>query len=78
MAAGQKSSPGGTLSPQQEATMPMYRAYLMDSEDHITSVRAIEADSDADALESAKRFADKGDVEVWLLDHKVGRVKRVA
>jgi hypothetical protein len=58
--------------------MPGYRAYLMDREDHITSVRAIEADSDAEALQIAKRFADKGDVEVWLLDGKVGRVERLA
>jgi hypothetical protein len=56
--------------------MPGYRAYLLDSEDHITSVRAIKADSDAEALEMAKRFVDKGDVEIWLLDRKVGRVTR--
>jgi hypothetical protein len=39
--------------------MPMYRAYVMDSEDHIISFRAIDADSDAEALVMAKRFVAK-------------------
>jgi hypothetical protein len=54
--------------------MPGYRAYLLDKEGHIVTYRPIEADSDAEALEIAKQFVEGNDVEVWLLDRKVGRL----
>jgi hypothetical protein len=55
--------------------MAGYRAYLLDKEDHITAYRPIEADSDAEALEIAKQFVERHDVEVWLHDRKVGRLE---
>jgi hypothetical protein len=56
--------------------MPGYRAYLLDEEGHIVTYRPIEADSDAEALEIAKQFVQRNDVEVWLLDRQVGRLER--
>jgi hypothetical protein len=54
--------------------MPIYRAYLIDSENRVRSFEPIEAGSDEEALKAAKRFVDGHDVEVWLLDRKVGRL----
>jgi hypothetical protein len=54
--------------------MPTYRAYLINQDDRVASYRAIEADSDDEALRAARQFADGGDVEVWLLDRRIGRV----
>jgi hypothetical protein len=55
--------------------MPTYRAYLINTDDRVTSYRPIEAATDEEALEVAKQFADAHDVEVWLLDRKVGRLE---
>ena len=54
--------------------MPSYRAYLINKENRVEGFKVIEADNDADALEAAKRLVDGHDVEVWLLDRKVGRL----
>jgi hypothetical protein len=40
-------------------------------------VSACEAEDDSQALESARRFVDGCDVEVWHLDRKIGRLERV-
>jgi hypothetical protein len=56
--------------------MPTYRAYLIDSENRVRSFQPIEAESDQKALEGAKRFVFGHDVEVWLLDRKVGRLNK--
>jgi hypothetical protein len=61
-----------------EGIMPTYRAYLIDSENRVQSFQPIEAESDAKALEAAKRLVDGHDVEVWLLDRKVGRLSKTA
>ncbi len=57
--------------------MPTYRAYLIDDDNRVTSYRAIEAATDKEALEAAKRLVDGHDVEVWLLDREIGRLKRL-
>jgi hypothetical protein len=57
-----------------EGIMPIYRAYLLDKENRIKSFEAVEADSDDKALAAAKQYARGHDVEVWLLDRKVGRL----
>jgi len=54
--------------------MPTYRAYLINHDDRVTSYKPIEAATDEDALELARQFVDGQDVEVWLLDRKVGRL----
>ncbi len=56
--------------------MPTYRAYLIDDENRVASYRAIEAATDEEALEAAKQLVDGHDVEVWLLDREIGRLKR--
>jgi hypothetical protein len=56
--------------------MPTYRAYLIDGDDRVASYKPIEADTDADALDAARQFVDGCDVEVWLLDRKIGRLER--
>jgi hypothetical protein len=56
--------------------MPTYRAYLIDDNDRVASYKAVEADSDAEALLAARQFVDGCDVEVWLLDRKIGRLER--
>jgi hypothetical protein len=56
--------------------MPTYRAYLINRDDRVTSYRPIEAATDEEALEMARQFVDGHDVEVWLLDRKVGRLEQ--
>ena len=56
--------------------MPTYRAYLIDDDNRVASYRAIEAATDEEALEAAKQLVDGHDVEVWLLDREIGRLKR--
>ena len=54
--------------------MASYRAYLIDSEDRIKTVRIVEADTDAQALEAARQYVDGLDVEVWDHERKIGRL----
>jgi hypothetical protein len=63
------------LSPA-EGIMPMYRAYFIDEDDRVESFKAVEADSDEEALEAAKPLVDGHDIEVWLLDRMVGRLSK--
>jgi hypothetical protein len=61
---------------ERETIMPTYRAYLINRDDRVASYRPIEAATDEEALELAKQFVDGHDVEVWLLDRKVGRLEQ--
>jgi hypothetical protein len=56
--------------------MPTYRAYLVNGDDRVTSYKAVDAETDAEALKAARQFAEDCDVEVWLLDRKIGRLER--
>jgi hypothetical protein len=56
--------------------MPTYRAYLINTDNRVASYRPIEAETDAQALQMARRFVDGCDVEVWYLDRKIGRLER--
>jgi hypothetical protein len=58
--------------------MPTYRAYLIDSDNRVSSYRPIEADSDAAALQAARQFMCDCDVEVWDLDRMIGRLDRAS
>jgi hypothetical protein len=57
--------------------MPTYRAYLINGDNRVASFRPIEAETDAQALQLARRFVDDCDVEVWCLDRKIGRLERI-
>ena len=39
-------------------------------------VERLDADTDVEALTAARQFAKRCDVEVWLLDRKIGRLER--
>ena len=56
--------------------MPTYRAYFLDENDKIVSFQPIDAEADDKALELAKRFVDGHDIEVWLLDRRIGRLNK--
>jgi hypothetical protein len=56
--------------------MPTYRAYLIDASNRVMSFKAVDAASDAEALQAARPFASDCDVEVWFLDRKIGRIER--
>jgi hypothetical protein len=56
--------------------MTTYRAYLINGDNRVSSYRAVDADTDADALKAARQFVDGCDVEVWHLDRKIGRLER--
>ena len=45
--------------------MATYRAYFLDSKDHITNWRDFEADSDIDAVITAQQWRDGKAIEVW-------------
>jgi hypothetical protein len=64
------------LSSREDNTMPIYRAYLVNRDDRVTSYKQVDADTDAEALTAARQFANGCDVEVWLLDRKIGRLER--
>jgi hypothetical protein len=61
---------------REDNTMPTYRAYLVNGEDRVTSYKQVDADTDVEALMAARHFAKRCDVEVWLLDRKIGRLER--
>ncbi|UPK38481.1 hypothetical protein IVB18_15280 [Bradyrhizobium sp. 186] len=52
-----------------------YRAYLVGENGVFQSAEAFEAESDASALDFARQFTRRGDVEVWQLGRKVGVLK---
>ena len=56
--------------------MPTYRAYLINANNRVSSFRAIDAETDAEAMTVARQFVDGCDVEVWYLDRKIGRLER--
>ena len=56
--------------------MQTYRAYLINGNDRVSSYRAIDAETDTEALKAARQFVDGYDVEVWYLDRKIGRLER--
>jgi hypothetical protein len=56
--------------------MPTYRAYLINGNNRVSSFRAIDAETDAEALKAARQLVDGCDVEVWYLDRKIGRLER--
>ena len=61
---------------KRETAMQRYRAYLINEDNCVASYRPIEAATDEQALEAAKQLVDGHDVEVWLLDREIGRLKR--
>src|SRR5665213_4315160 len=70
-----RSAPSA-LSLGGESAMPIYRAYLIDRDNRVSSYRPVEADTDTDALAAARQFVDGSDVEVWHLDRMIGRLER--
>lgn len=52
-----------------------YRAYLIGEDGVFRAAEAFEAPSDTSALAFARRFARRGDVEVWQLGRKIGLLK---
>lgn len=58
--------------------MPTYRAFLIDGDDRVASFKPVDADNDADALLAAWPLVVGHDVEVWLLDRKIGRLEHTA
>jgi hypothetical protein len=58
--------------------MRIYRAYLIDAENRVSSCRPIEAETDVAALQVARLLAESCDVEVWDLDRKIGRLERAS
>ncbi len=52
-----------------------YRAFLLDSEDHIVRRYDFDADNHDAALKHAKQYVDGHDVEVWQRSYIVGRLK---
>ena len=52
-----------------------YRAYLVGEGGVFRAAEAFEASNDSSALAFAKRFARRGDVEVWQLGRKIGVLK---
>jgi hypothetical protein len=51
--------------------MPIYRALLMNSDDQVELAWMIEANCDDQALEIAKQYVDRSDVELWEGERKV-------
>jgi hypothetical protein len=58
------------LSSRADNTMPI------NGDDRVTSYKQVDADTDVEALTAARQFAKRCDVEVWLLDRKIGRLER--
>lgn len=56
------------------ADVSEYRAYVIGSDGHFVSGDGFEAADDAAAIQTAVRFAHRGDVEVWQAARKVGLI----
>lgn len=54
--------------------MANYRAYFLNSEGHIVSVRAIECADDIGAIREAETFGDARDIEIWDGTRMVSRL----
>lgn len=54
--------------------MRQYRAYILTQDDHIQTVRIIEAETDEQALEAAKQYVNGCDVELWDRSKKIARL----
>ena len=52
-----------------------YRAFVLDSNDHIIKRHDFVADNDSAALEIARKYIDGHDVEVWQGQAFVRRLK---
>jgi hypothetical protein len=52
-----------------------YRAYVLDSQDHIVSRYEFEAKDSTSALEIARQWVNGHDVEIWQRTHIIGRLK---
>jgi hypothetical protein len=46
-------------------SLPIYRAYLFDKEDCVSSVHVVQAEDDRGAVDEAEELADGNDVEIW-------------
>ncbi len=56
--------------------MPEYRVYFLDNAGHISGpAEIIQAETDDQAVQSAKPLVDGHDVEVWLFDRRVAVLK---
>jgi hypothetical protein len=55
----------------REHDMTDYRAYMIGPDGHFHSFEIITAPDDETAVETAKKFVDGHDVEVWDLDRKI-------
>jgi hypothetical protein len=54
--------------------MNIYRAYLMDENDHIVKRIDLDAQDDEMAIAKAKTFIDGKDIEVWHGSKKILRI----
>jgi len=54
--------------------MNVYRAYLMDENDHIVKRIDLDAVNDEAAITKAKAFIDGKDIEVWHGSKKIVRI----
>jgi hypothetical protein len=52
-------------TPATEAQMPTYRTYFLDADNHIADRRDIEAESDEEAIRTARQWTDGKAIEVW-------------
>ncbi|WP_083786707.1 hypothetical protein [Methylobacterium nodulans] len=55
---------------------PVYRAYLLGSDDRIIGVEDIVASDDIEALMRARSLADRNAVELWDRARRIIRVER--
>jgi hypothetical protein len=52
-----------------------YRAYVLDGNDQIVARHEFEAENSTEALETARRYVNGHDVEVWQRKHIIGRLR---
>ena len=55
--------------------MADYRAYIVGSNGHFQDFKVVDASTDEDAVESARKLVDGHDIEVWHLDRKLAVLK---
>ena len=58
--------------------MAAYRAFIVGNDGHYERVEVLDCPDDATAIERAKQFADRHDVEVWLQERQVGALNGAA
>jgi hypothetical protein len=66
----------GATATTECGVMAHYRAYIMDSDGHISKAVDLVLKDDAEAIEAARQLVNGYDVELWERERRIALLKR--